>query len=154
MRHTALLLAAFVAVGCVRTSTNPATGKVDVDVESPTKTGEDWKARIAGVGSYASLTGNSTVLVNKGAMSARINLMGGDQGSRHPWHVHEGKCGTGGPIVGNPAAYPPLVVTSDGKATASADLTVALKEAMDYHVNVHESSTNMANIIACGNLDD
>jgi len=28
MRHTALLLAAFVAVGCVRTSTNPATGKI------------------------------------------------------------------------------------------------------------------------------
>ena len=154
MRHTALLLAAFVAVGCVRTSTNPATGKIDVDVESPAKTGEDWKARLAGNGSYASLTGNSTVLVNRGAMTVSTNLMGGMQGSRHPWHIHEGKCGTGGPIVGNPSAYPPLVVAADGKATASAELSVALKEAMDYHVNVHESSTNMANVIACGNLDD
>lgn len=154
MRRTALLLAAFVAVGCIRTSTNPATGKIDVDVESPSKTGEDWNAKMNGMGAYAQLTGSSKVLVNQGSSSATVTLMGGSAGSRHPWHVHEGNCGSGGPIFGNPAAYPALVVTSDGKASASADLTVALKEAMDYHVNVHESSSNMANIIACGNLDD
>lgn len=154
MRHTALLLAAFVAVGCVRTSTNPATGKIDVDVESPSKTGEDWTAKLAGMGSFAHLSGESKVLVNQGSSSATISLMGAMSGARHPWHVHEGKCGTGGPIVGNPSAYAPLVVGSDGRATASADLTVALDEAYDYHVNVHESSANMANIIACGNLDD
>src|SRR5688500_13549507 len=136
MRHTALLLAAFVAVGCVRTSTNPATGKIDVDVESPSKTGEDWNAKLAGKGSFAYLSGESKVLVNRGSSSATVTLMGSTSGSRHPWHVHEGKCDTGGPIFGNPSAYPPLVVGSDGRASASAELTVALKEATDYHVNV------------------
>ena len=154
MRHTALLLAAFVAIGCVRTTTNPATGKVDVDVESPAKTGEDWNANLKGNGNFAHITGESRVLVNKGSSSATITLMGGSSGARHPWHVHEGKCDTGGPIFGNPSAYPPLVVNAEGKASASAELTVALDEAYDYHVNVHESSANMANIIACGNLDD
>ena len=37
----AVALAALFSAACVRTRTDPVTGKVDVDVESPTKRGED-----------------------------------------------------------------------------------------------------------------
>ena len=38
----AVAFAALLAGACVRTRTDPVTGKIDVDVESPTKKGEDW----------------------------------------------------------------------------------------------------------------
>lgn len=155
MRNAALILAAaFIAVGCVRTTPNPATGTVDVDIESPTKTGEDWKTPLAGIGAYAHLSGEANALVADGSTTARVNLVGGTSGARHPWHIHEGRCTSGGAIVGSPSAYPALVVAPDGRASANASIVVALNEGRDYHVNVHESAANMANIIACGNLDD
>lgn len=154
MRHTALLLAAFVVVGCVRTTPNPETGRVDVDIESPTKQGEDWKTNIAGVGQYSYLSGDVTALVSGGMTRTRINFVGGSSGARHPWHIHEGRCTSGGAIVGSPSAYPLLNVGTDGRAMSNAEVNVALNEGRDYHVNVHLSPDNMATIIACGNLDD
>lgn len=154
MRHTMLVLAALVVAGCVRTTPNPETGRVDVDIESPTKQGEDWNTQLGGVGSYAYLSGDSEALVSGGTTRARVNLVGSTSGARHPWHIHEGRCTSGGAIVGNPAAYPPLTVGADGRATSNATVAVALNEGRDYHVNVHLSPENLATIIACGNLDD
>lgn len=154
MRNTMLVLAAFVVAGCVRTTPNPETGRVDVDIESPTKQGEDWDTKLRGEGSYAYLSGDSKALVSGGTTRATVNLMGSTSGARHPWHIHEGKCGSGGPIVGSPSAYPLLMVGADGRAASNATVTVALNEGRDYYVNIHLSPENMATIVACGNLDD
>jgi hypothetical protein len=43
-------------------------------------------------------------------------------------------------------------VNGDGKATATADLPVAMPMSGQYYINVHASASNMATIIACGNL--
>ena len=156
MRILSLLFVACVAAGCVRTTRNPATGKVDVDVESPLKKGEDWKATLTGVGVYGSVNGTSTAMVAEGKTDVSIRVAGHEPSGPHPWHVHDGKCGSGGAIVGDPNAYTPLTFGNDRMAQGSAKLDVRLDEAKDYHVNVHLSSTTegMATIIACGNFKD
>ena len=61
MRKSALWLVASLSIAttaCVRTHTNEASGKVDVDVESPTKKGEDWKGELKGQGMFASVRGS------------------------------------------------------------------------------------------------
>jgi hypothetical protein len=84
-----------------------------------------------------------------------VVLTGLPAGGPYPWHVHEGTCETGGPIVGDPAVYPPLTVGTDGRAEANTRLiNLRLSEARKYHVNVHRSPSDLATIIACGELDD
>ena len=153
MRKT-LFLCVLALSACVRTARDPATGKVDVDVESPTKTGEDWRADLKGQSMYTSVSGHAMAKVAEGMTNVEISLQGATSGGSHPWHVHDGKCGSGGAIVGDPGAYPPLTVTADGKAQSSAHVMRRLDEAKDYHVNVHASSMDLATIVACGNLDD
>jgi superoxide dismutase, Cu-Zn family len=156
MRTTTItgFIIACVAAACVRTATNPASGTVDVDVESPTKQGEDWKGTLRGQDMYTNVGGETTALVYEGETQSTVNITGATPGATHPWHIHEGDCGSGGPIVGNPSAYPPLVVGNDGTASASARITVQLNEAKHYFVNVHASPTNLATIVACGSISD
>jgi hypothetical protein len=84
-----------------------------------------------------------------------VSIVGAQPGSTHPWHVHDGKCTDASPpIVGDPTAYPPLVVGSNGTATATAHISVKLNEARNYIINVHASPTNLATIVACGDYND
>lgn len=152
MRILPLLLAATL-FACIRTTTDPVTGRVDVDVESPTKRGEQWGARL-GSETNPSLTGQVTARVISGVTQATIAVTGAQPGARLPWHIHEGTCGSGGPIVGSPSAYQPLVVGDDGRATGSVHLELQLNEARRYHVNLHASPSQMSTIIACGGLAD
>lgn len=155
MRRTLLAAAAAVlSLACVRTAVDPVTGRVDLDVESPTKQGEEWSAEIAGQGPGASVTGTAVARVIAGTTNTTVNVRGATPGARIPWHIHLGNCGTGGPIVGEATAYPVIVVGEDGTGTASAQVQVQLNEAERYHVNLHESPTNLATIIGCGQLDD
>jgi len=153
MRTTTLVLVALLTSACVRARTDPVSGQTDIDVESPTKQGEDWRASLTGQGSYTAVVGTASADVLEGQTSTSIQISGATAGAVHPWHVHEGKCGSGA-IVGDPSAYTPLTVGTDGRATSTAKVAVALNEAKDYHVNVHLSPTEMSTIIACGDLQD
>lgn len=154
MRAVLLLAAALLAACTPRVNTNPDTGRVDVDMEPVTQGGEVWNATLAGQGAFSAVTGTATATVREGHTIATVTLSGAPAGGTHPWHIHEGTCGSGGSIVGNAAAYPPLSVASTGQATAEAHLMLQLNEARSYHVNVHASPAEMGNIVACGNLDD
>jgi hypothetical protein len=57
-------------------------------------------------------------------------------------------------VVGPASAYAPLQAGAAGTATGNAELELTLNEARDYHVNVHASPSDMATIVACGDLDD
>jgi hypothetical protein len=83
---------------------------------------------------------------------ARVEITNAVPGGDHPWHVHQGQCGTNGPVVGPGTAYRSLEVDDDGKATATADLPLPLPTSGQYSINVHASANNMGTIIACGNL--
>jgi hypothetical protein len=149
-----LLLCALALTACVRTARDPATGTVDIDVESPTKTGEDWSARLTGMGTYSMMSGTSTARVAEGRTNATVTLTGGVSGQVHPWAIHEGKCSAMGTMVGTMSAYPDITIGANGNGQANVQLDARLDEAKDYAVAVHASHSNMATIIACGDLDD
>jgi hypothetical protein len=81
-----------------------------------------------------------------------INLSGGEAGGTHPWHIHHGSCATGGGIVGDAGAYPPLRPGSNRSASATAHITVELIPGQSYHVNVHRSPQALNEIIGCGDM--
>ena len=155
MRKLSLCLAATLALGaCVHTATNEATGKVDVDVESPTKKGEDWKAGLKGMGNYASVNGQVKAQVLDGKTTASITVNDAMSGGQHPWMIHEGTCSMPGNAVGSASDYPLVVIGSDGKGNATANLMARLDEAKDYVVVVHASTSDLQTVVACGKLDD
>ena len=154
MRRLSLVLVMLLSAACVRTRTDPVTGKVDVDVESPLKKGEDWRAKMTGQGAFTAVQGEAKASVLQGQSTVTVTLTGGQQGGSHPWMVHEGKCGSAGAAIGAAGAYPPLVFNAEGRAEATSQLSVALDEAKDYHVRVHASQADMATVVACGDLSD
>jgi hypothetical protein len=153
MRRIILTMAAFAVVGCVRTHANEETGEIDVDIESPTQQGEDWDGSLTPQTGYA-VTGSFKAFVKDGRTNVTVNIGNATPGQQLPWHIHEGSCGNDRGIVGDALAYAPLTVGSNGAASGSANLAVALDEAKDYFVNVHASPTNLQTIVACGDLDD
>jgi hypothetical protein len=156
MRKSALWLLASLSIAttaCVRTHTNEATGSVDVDVESPTKQGEDWKATLKGQGMYTAVSGTARALYSEGRTAITVNLENATPGASYMWDVREGKCGTNGNIVGDHGSYTNLSVGNDGKAGATVTINARLDEAKNYAVTVY-SSNDMTNVLACGDLDD
>ena len=83
---------------------------------------------------------------------AGATLANATPGGEHPWHVHVGRCGSNGAIVGDAAAYRPLKVGGNGRAEATARLSLPLPRSGEFYINVHASATNLGTIIACGNL--
>lgn len=83
---------------------------------------------------------------------AEISIKGATAGAELPWHVHQGKCGSNGDIVGNPSAYPILKVKDNGEAKAEAKLDIPVPTTGEYHVNVHKSVAEEETIVACGDL--
>jgi hypothetical protein len=156
MRITTIAIAFLVTAACARTvkvETNPSEGKVDVDVQAP-GVPETYNATLAAVGG-SGITGTAKGTTGHDTTHVTITISGGQAGATLPWHIHEGKCGDASPpIVGDPSAYPPLVVGSDGTATATAHVMVGLNEAKNYIVNVHASPANLGTIVSCGDFND
>ena len=113
----------------------------------------DWSASLSAQNNsrVSGTAGVQSVAVGSGV---RISIEGAAPGAQHPWHVHLGRCGSGGAIVGRASAYAPLQVGTDGRASANTTIDVALRESESYHVNVHRSPTDLGTIISCGNLSN
>ncbi len=156
MRIAALTLALVTAVACAKTmkvETNPKDMKVDVDIQKP-GVPEGWKATLSPVGT-SGVSGTASGTTAHDSSHVTVSIAGAAPGATLPWHVHEGKCSdAGAPVVGDAGKYPPLVVGADGRATATAHLTVQLNEAKNYIINVHASPTNLGTIVACGDYND
>ncbi len=90
--------------------------------------------------------------LDEGRTTVAIEIRGAAANAMLLWHVHQGVCGSGGPIVGDPAAYPPLAAGLDGSASADTTIDVILDPAADYHINVHESPSEIDTIVACGEV--
>jgi hypothetical protein len=88
----------------------------------------------------------------QGQTRAYVEISNAVPGGLHPWHVHRGQCGTDQGILGPADAYKPLKVEGNGKASASAELSIPLPRAGSYFINVHASTRNLSTIVACGNL--
>jgi hypothetical protein len=111
-----------------------------------------WQTTLLAQPGFEGVTGNATASVATGQTTSTATIANAPQGGVHPWHVHAGTCGSGGPIVGEANAYPPLQVDAGGNATATATIGVALQSNQPYYVNVHLSADELDTIVACGNL--
>jgi hypothetical protein len=113
---------------------------------------QEWNANVTGTEAYQDARATARAVSGPIQTAVAINLAGGQAGGTHPWHIHEGTCASGGPIVGDADAYPMLRPGSAGTATATALVARVLVPGQNYHVNVHLSPTALGTIVACGNL--
>ncbi len=114
-----------------------------------------WSGQLTAQPGHEGMSGSVQANSTAGGTSVAIRFTGqGMEGMTHthPWHIHAGTCGSGGAIVGDPAAYPPLQVGADGSATAAATITPALEAGQEYYVNVHASPEDLGTIVACAQL--
>jgi len=112
----------------------------------------EWKTELK-PGAGSSITGKAEVEAEgDNTTEAEIHIKGATAGAELPWHVHSGKCGTGGAVVGAATAYPLLKVKGDGSAKAEAKTDIATPTSGEYSVNVHKSAAEMTTIVACGDL--
>jgi hypothetical protein len=84
-----------------------------------------------------------------------IELTGTMDGDMHPAHIHAGNASTGGPIVVDFSPVDGATGRSETTVTALNDGTPITYEeliAFDGHVNVHKSATELAIMIAQGNI--
>ena len=102
----------------------------------------------------ATLAGSARVQALGEQTTVTIQLQNATAEAMHPWHGHEGTCGSGGPTCGAPTAYSPLQVGVSARTQGNAALAVTLKDARAYHVNVHAPPVDLATIVAYGDLDD
>lgn len=112
-----------------------------------------WSGMIMGK-EPSMIHGNATMKAGKDAGSTEVAVkFSGDAGAgTRPWHVHMGSCAKAGGVFGGGRSYTPLTVDAKGNAESKATLAVALPDTGSYYVNIHESSTAMATIVACGDL--
>ena len=150
----ALTALAVVSAACVRTRTDPVTGRLDVDVESPLKKGEDWSGTVAGQGTFASATGSARAAVINGQSNITVRVTGLAAGGQHPWRVYEGACGQTGPAFGDASAFGPITVSAEGVAEGTARVNAVLNEAKNYQVRLFASPSDTATIVACGTTKD
>ncbi|MGH7475111.1 MAG: hypothetical protein ACRELD_02385 [Longimicrobiales bacterium] len=100
------------------------------------------------------VNGNAQAIASLGRTVVTTAVTNATPAATHPWHVHRGSCGSGGPIVGDAADYPLLEIDADGQDRAVATIDVQLEDDEDYYINVHESPQRMSSIVACGALVD
>ena len=112
-----------------------------------------WDGMVLGVGG-SKIRGEVEMVAGKtpGTTAVEVSVARDAAGAVRPWHVHVGSCAKGGPILGAAAAYPALRVNGKGAAEGEATLRLALPDSGSYYVNIHESASAMAKIVACGDL--
>ncbi|MEX1184187.1 MAG: hypothetical protein WEF86_13225 [Gemmatimonadota bacterium] len=145
--RTGLLLVGLLVAGACTVRSNDG----DIDVDPITDRIGEWESTLT-ARNDSGVRGAAAVYAAGVGSQVSISIAGSTPNAHHPWHVHRGTCATGGAIVGDRDAYPPLHVGSDGAASGTATISVGLDENTEYHVNVHKSATEMGTAIACGNL--
>lgn len=128
-------------------------GREDDDVDPIGDNVGDWQASVAPQANF-SVRGTAKAQSVGVGTGVNIAINGATPGSQHPWHVHRGRCGDNGPIVGSATAYPVLSVAPDGTSSANATISTALNERDTYYVNVHRSPSDLGTIVGCGNLSN
>jgi hypothetical protein len=113
----------------------------------------DWTGMVMGK-DPSKIHGTVTMTEGKDANTTEVTVkLSGDVASTtRPWHVHMGSCAKAGGVFGGGKSYTALAGDAKGASESKATLAVALPDTGSYYVNVHESATTMATIVACGDL--
>lgn len=149
-----LLLLAVACASRDETMTTEGTTEEVVGETTPAATVPvpEWASDLTG-SSGTAITGEAFARPAGNETYVSIAINGATGGAIHPWHIHDGNCGSNGPIIGEASAYPVLNVDASGGADAESTIGVALDPGGDYYVNVHQSPEDQGTIVACGELD-
>ncbi len=91
-------------------------------------------------------SGTATLMQSGDALMVKLNLTGAT--GMQPAHIHKGTCANLDPKP----AYP-LTTVSDGKSeTTLKDVKLSMLTAGTYAINVHKSTTDIKDYVACGDL--
>jgi hypothetical protein len=134
-----ILAAALVSLGCAR------------QAEDPRPIAGSWFAEIEVVGPHGHGGFATVSLVPDTGTRANVTLTGGSAGGDHPWHVHQGRCGSDGAIIGDPSKYPHLRPDESGNASATTLLEPRLDPDGTYYVAIHQSGEDDSEV-GCGDL--
>jgi CHRD domain len=124
-----------------------AVGLASVAIIAPMK----WTTKLAPQ-SGTNISGTATIEAAASSTHATVQLTGGDPGATYPWHVHSGKCGENGPVVGQASAYTPIKMSKSGTGKVDLTLPFTIPDNGSYYVNIHKSATDMGTIVSCGDL--
>jgi hypothetical protein len=142
------------SAACVRTRTDPVTGKMAVRVQNPLQKGQQWNARVGGVAPFAAATGSARAEVLNGRTTVSLRVEGLSAGGTHPWRVNEGRCNEPGPQVGDASLYAPILVSAQGVAEGTAQIPQALEITRKYKVRLFASAADSTSEVACGDLSN
>jgi hypothetical protein len=146
--HSARLMIALALAGAVSAcAIRPGTP------DSSLAQGAEWTATIAPT-TISAIHGTVKFVRTDPPSQTRVifALSDGTANAVRPWHIHYGVCGNDQTIVGKPADYPPLVMSSQGNLSAIAQLPVELVKGTRYVVHLHASPGEMKTVIACAPL--
>lgn len=149
--NVAILALVAVVSGCGALSRSSATEIKDSNADSR----YSWNAALVTPSELAGamqVRGVADWARDGSGSKVTVALSNATEGGSHPWHIHVGRCGDNGPIVGSPGAYKALSVGGGGQARENASLSMALPTSGNFYINVHAQASNMGTIIACGNL--
>ena len=90
--------------------------------------------------------GTATLTQTDGAVNVVIAIPNGPAGPQ-PAHIHDGTCAG---ILG--VAYGLTSVANGNSTTVIKGITIDQLLAGKYAINVHKSTDNMGNYVACGNI--
>lgn len=150
----AAVCGAALSAACVRTRTDPVTGKVAVKVQNPLQKGQEWNARMSGVAPFSGATGSAHAEVLNGRTTVSLRVTGLTAGASHPWRVNEGRCGEPGAQIGDASLFAPILVSAQGVAEATAQIPQALEITRKYKVRLFASPVDSTSEVACGDLSN
>lgn len=154
----ALAIGSMVACGGDKAATADSTAANSMAASADSATmapaaGGRWNATLMSMaGTKVTGTASAMAGTTAGTTMAEITISGAPANGEHPWHIHAGRCATGGDIVGPATDYSPIKADASGNGTAMATVNVAAPTSGEYHVNVHMSSSDLKTIVACGDL--
>jgi hypothetical protein len=92
--------------------------------------------------------GIATLIQGPSGLIVKVKLMGAPAGVGQPIHIHPGTC-----AALNPAPKYPLTLMMDGASeTTLPTVKLADLQTGGFAINVHQSTTAIANYVACGDI--
>lgn len=111
-----------------------------------------WSANLSAV-PPSSVQGTLGAVSQAGATKASMDLRLGEAGVTYEWRMSEGDCSSEGQLVGGRAAYPALVASTTGSATADATLPGDLTSGGSYAARILQvPAGGTEQVVACGVL--
>ena len=111
-----------------------------------------WHGEMVGAPGWENIQGNAALVWTTGRAQfiASIGIQGDQPYELRLWHVHQGTCETGGPMLGFPGDYDDLLINENGTAETDVLIREALNPNRSYYVDIHLSDLSAATtVIAC-----